>query len=273
MIISIIEIVLAVLFIVYDIILLVLTPGTLFNVIFSFTHVWAIAGGILAFLGIYRIKNGKSWWFSIKKRLKILILIILSVGVIIAGINLGFILTPETVPLEYEGDYVILLGGGIDKDGKLPDTVLARVQKAADYMNAHENAVCVVSGGKLRWQNYAEGPELKNQLVAAGVDPDRVVVEEKALDTIQNFKYGLKKLSEKTGRSEQEILNGKVVVVTTNFHMRRSLRLARRMGYTDVVGVSSDIPWIKVPHSYLREIGSYIKLNMRILLTGEPSLI
>jgi uncharacterized SAM-binding protein YcdF (DUF218 family) len=73
--------------------------------------------------------------------------------------------------------------------------------------------------------------------------------------------------------SEQEILESRIMVITNAFHLRRALRLTKRMGFKNTKGIAAKIPWYSVPHSYLREICSYIKLNVRILLTGKPKPI
>ena len=78
-------------------------------------------------------------------------------------------------------------------------------------------------------------------------------------------------LAEFRGVSRQEVLETSTAIVTSRFHLRRSERLARRIGYTNIKGIPAACPAIYVPHNYLREICAYVKLNLRILLTGEPS--
>lgn len=259
--------------VVYDFTLLILNPGTFLDNLTSFTHIWLALGGYHIFLGIYRIKTGHSFWKIMKKWVKLTIGSITAIGGLIAVINLGFILTPKTVSLEEVSDYVILLGGGIDKNGKLPKSVLNRVNKAAEYLNLHQEVTCVVTGGTLKWLPYAEAPEIKRQLVAAGIREDRILVEDQALDTIQNFQFSCEMLAKEKGVSKSEILNSKIVVVTTAFHLRRAERLANRMGFKNIKGIPSKCPAFHVPMNYVREICAYIKLNLRILLTGEPSLL
>ena len=179
-------------------------------------------------------------------------------------------MNPVVVGIEDKAENVILLGGGIDKDGKLPKSVMTRVEKTAEYLNAHPQSICVVTGGTLKWLPFAEAPELKNQLVNKGVAPERILVEDQAKDTIQNFQFSCKMLAEYKGQSLQEVLETPTAVVTNCFHLRRSERLARRMGFTNIKGIPAKCPAIYVPQNYVREICAYVKLNLRILLTGEP---
>lgn len=251
----------------YDFVLIALCPGTFWDNVFSFSHVWLIFGFYFIFLGIYRLKTKHSFWKIWKKWIKIAFSLVFSVVILIFLVNLSFILNPKTVNLSESSDYVILLGGGIDKNGKLPSSVNSRVLKAAEYLKLHPNTICVVTGGTLKWLPYAEAPEIKRQLVLNGISADRILLEDKSLDTIQNFQNSIEVLKNFNGKSESEILNSKILVVTSYYHLRRAERLAKRIGFTNIKGIGSKIDFIKVPHSYFREICAYIKLNLRILLT------
>ena len=263
-------IILGIISIAYDAILILINPGTFWDIVVSFTHIWLVLGAYLIFLGVYRKKTGHSFWKIWKRWIKITFVSLASVGAIIAIVNLAFILNPAVVGLEDKADNVILLGGGIDKKGKLPESVLSRVEKAAEYLNQHPKAVCVVTGGTLKWLPFAEAPELKNQLVKRGIAPERILVEDQAKDTIQNLQFSCKMLAEYRGLSIEETLDMPTAVVTSHYHLRRSERLARRIGFTNIKGIPAACPVIYVPHSYLREICAYVKLNLRIMLTGEP---
>ncbi len=256
--------------ILYDIVLIVLCPGTFWDNVFSFTHIWAALGAYCIFTGIWRIKKGSAFVKAWSKKLKLTVGSLVGAAIIISGINLCFILTPELAREQDDIDYVILLGGGISKDGKLPKSVVARGEKAAEYLNQHKNAICVVSGGTLHFLPVAEAPELKRLLEKNGVESSRILVEDQALDTIQNFKYSCKMLADFEGVSQQQILDSRIAVVTSYFHLRRAERLAKRMGFTQIKGIGSKTSPINVPHCYVREICAYIKLNLRILLTGQP---
>ena len=263
-------IILGILSIAYDVILILINPGTFLDIVFSFTHIWLALGAYLIFIGIYRIKTGHSFWSIWKKWIKISFVSLVSAGAVIAVINLIFILNPVVVSVNETAENVILLGGGIDKDGNLPKPVMDRVEKAAEYLNQHPETVCIVTGGTLKWLPFAEAPELKNQLVNKGVAPERILVEDQAKDTIQNFQFSCKMLAEYRGVSITEILEAPTAVVTSRYHLRRSERLARRIGFKNIKGIPVGCPVIYIPHSYVREICAYVKLILRILLTGEP---
>lgn len=275
------------LFIIYTVVLHILSPGTFMDIITSFCNIWLVAGVFLIWLSVYRLKHGYSLWSRIQKKWKKVILIITGCCVSIALINLIFILTPRILNLDkaaceesapekdacfFNGNqvYVFLLGGGIDKNGKLPKPVIRRVEKTAEYMKRNQTAVCVVTGGTLKWLPYPEAPELKRQLVRRGIPENRIFVEDQAKDTIQNLQLGTEVLKNELGVSTKTVLENPVVLVSSRYHLRRAQRLARRMGFENVTGFGSRTPLFHVPMAYLREICAYVKLNARILLTGKP---
>lgn len=269
----IILIVLGILCIVYDAILILINPGTFWDNFFSFTHIWIFFGLVLIFLSVYKIKKG-FWIFEKMKRwAKLTIVSLFSLIILVSLVNLLFILTPKINRMEESADYLILLGGGIDKDGNLPSSVLSRVEKAADYLKLHQECVCVVTGGTLKWLPYPEAPAIKNHLIKKGIESDRILLEDKAKDTIQNLQFSCKLISETFEIPLQEVLESKVVIVTSRFHLRRAERLAKRIGYNNVKGIGSKCPFIYIPHDYFREICAYVKLNARIIFTGKPENI
>ena len=254
----------------YDFILIIINPGTFLDIVFSFTHIWLTLGAYLIFVAVYRIKTKHSFWSCWKHWIKITFVSLASVVAVISIINLCLILHPAVVSTDERAEHVILLGGGIDKDGKLPKSVITRVEKTAEYLLKNPESICVVTGGTLKWLPYPEAPELKRQLVAAGVSEERILVEDQAKDTIQNFELSCKMLAEYKGVSIQEVLDTPTAVITSSYHLRRSERLARRIGYSNIKGIGAACPAVYVPHSYVREICAYVKLNLRILLTGKP---
>ena len=268
---NILLIILGILSISYDAILILLNPGTFWDNVFAFTHIWLALGAYLIFVAIYRIKTKHSFWSVWKRWIKLTIVSLISIASVISIINLSLILTPSIVGTNEKADNVILLGGGISKDGKLPKSVMSRVEKAAEYLNKNPDSICVVTGGTLKWLPYPEAPEIKRQLVAAGINSERILVEDQAKDTIQNFQLSCKMLAEYKEQTIQEVLNTPTAVVTSRFHLRRSERLARRIGFTNIKGIPAACPPIYILHNYVREICAYVKLNLRILLTGEPT--
>lgn len=253
----------------YDFIIITLNPGTFLDNLTSFSHIWLIPGIYLIYAGIFRLKKQKSFFSSLPKAVKITEVILIFLFVIISIPCLYFILTPDQNP-QPNADYVFLLGGGIDKNGVLPTNVLYRCETAVNYLQNNPNTQVIVTGGTLKFLPFPEAPAIKAALEEKGISSDRIIIEAQALDTIQNFQYSLDLIITLENITKEEALNKSVVVVTNNFHLTRALRLAQRIGFTNIHGLAAKTAWYMVPHMYLREIGAYIKLQLRILLTGKP---
>lgn len=265
------EFVIGELFILYGMLLHFMNPGTLFSELVSFCNIWILIGAIFLFLGTYRKNHQKSFIRALKRGQKIALACLMGAGLTIASVNLYFIRHP-VVGASSDTKYVIILGGGIDKNGQLPQTVQKRIELAADYLLENKNALAVATGGTL-YHLPPEAPAMKNYLISLGIEADRILIDDKALDTIQNFQNSCQVLSEYENLPKSAILESKILVVTSFFHLARAQRLARRMGFKHITGLGSPTATIKLLDSYSREICSYIKLNLRILLTGKPAKI
>lgn len=265
------EFVIGELFILYGMLLHFMNPGTLFSELVSFCNIWILIGAIFLFLGTYRKNHQKSFIRALKRGQKIALPCLMGAGLTIAAVNLYLIRHPA-VGAASDTKYVIILGGGIDKNGQLPQTVRNRIELAADYLLENKNAIAVATGGTL-YHLPPEAPAMKNYLISLGIEADRILIDDKALDTIQNFQNSCQVLSDHENLPKSAILESKILVVTSFFHLARAQRLARRMGFKHITGLGSPTAAIKLLDSYSREICSYIKLNLRILLTGKPAKI
>ena len=257
--------VLAVLFTGYFIVLQFMSPSNFWGTIFSFSMAWLLMGILFAALFIFRKKD---YFSGIPAILKKVFAALMLIGFSAALICLYFILTPRISSGTEEVKYV--LGGGITKDMKLTQAMQQRVKTASEYLKHHPNAKAVVTGGHLRFTKCSEASVLKTALVSHGIDRNRIIEEEKALDTIENFKYSAVLLSQSENISISEVISSPVAVITSGFHLARAEYLAARIGFTNVYGVPSSVPPVFVLNSYCREICAYIKLFFRVIFTGKP---
>lgn len=243
------------------------SPGTFLGTIFGFSAIWFLLAVICVVIFLLRKKH---LWRKCSKKLKIIFYSILGIGFLVAGINLFFICHPKLADGKENPEYVILLGGGITKDAELTDNIKQRVKICAEYLKEHPNAICVVTGGKGPFAPCPESDVLKPAVEAYGIAGERVLAENQAKDTIQNFKFSANILAEHSGKSIEEILNSSVTIITNDFHIARAERLAKRMGFTNFYGKCARTPALFRLNVYSREILCYVKLNLRILFTGEP---
>lgn len=171
----------------------------------------------------------------------------LSLGVLVLGAT-GVMIFRAGLSKPEPCQYVIVLGAMVYPDG--PSVSLQeRIDAAYEYLCDNPDAIAVVSGGKGDDEHISEGQCMYQHLVAMGIDPERIWVEDQARSTWGNLNYSLELIEEKTGTRPNE-----VGVLTHEFHLFRAGLQARDMGLT-VKGIpakSEDFQrWL---HYFIREI-------------------
>ena len=152
----------------------------------------------------------------------------------------------------YKTDYLIILGGGI-KGETVSLTLQERLNKGIEYLNEYPDTKVIVTGGKGFEETITEAEAMKRYLVARGIDSKRIIMEDKATSTKENFEYSRELL---WGLGYKEKM--KVMVITSDFHMMRAKMLAKRFGF-DPYGITCSTPVSVRLNSYIREYFAVIK--------------
>ena len=138
----------------------------------------------------------------------------------------------ETVILRYgeedltaiPADAVVVLGAGVN--GRTPSlTLRTRIDAAERYLRQHPDVPAVLSGGQGPGEDITEARCMYNELVARGIDPKRLILEERSASTAQNLRYSVPLLEERGFDS----CGGRLAIVTNDFHMLRSKLLVGRV--------------------------------------------
>lgn len=155
-----------------------------------------------------------------------------------------------------DADILVVLGAGLN--GRQPSRVLkARLDVTYDYMTAHPDAVAVLTGSQGSNEEVTEASAMAQYLTGKGIDEDRLYLEEEAHNTAQNIKFSVA-LMEKLG------LEGKVMVVSSDFHLYRAERIFERFGI-DVGSLPAPTPQEGlVPlNCYVREYCSIVVMGLK----------
>ena len=148
-------------------------------------------------------------------------------------------------------DYIVVLGAQV-KPGR-PSKVLAmRLDTAYDYLIQNENTVAIVSGGQGSNEPESEAQCMKRYLVEKGIAPQRVIMEDQSVNTNQNLTFSAEKMSH--GKEQAA-----VGIVTNNFHVFRSVSIAKRLGYGEVCGIAAPSYLPLQPNNMLREFFGVMK--------------
>ena len=117
-------------------------------------------------------------------------------------------------------DYLLILGGPLENE-KPADLLMQRIKTGAEYLEEHPNMKAVVSGGiKGKNQKKSEARIMADALNELGIPDERIILEEQAKTTLQNFKYTKQMLGE----------DAKVIYVTSAFHIWRSTYIMDKAG-------------------------------------------
>lgn len=152
-------------------------------------------------------------------------------------------------------DAVIVLGAGVN--GRSPSLSLrTRLDAALDYLEENPDIPVVLTGGLGYGEEITEARCMYDYLTARGVAPERLILEEQAGNTAENFAFSKELLIER-GIDPAEDL---VAVVTNDFHIARAKLIAAKQGYGYAFGVPAELPWKHLEvNYYLREAFAMVK--------------
>jgi len=143
-------------------------------------------------------------------------------------------------------DGILILGGGTE--GEIyasrgvtnADQGLTRLVAAYELARQHPEARVVFSGGPFPISDpESEARAARNILIGLGLEPERIVLEARSLNTWQNFTYTRALVKPKDGETW--------VLITSAFHMPRAMAIASKVKW-------KMIPW---PADYMTATGSH----------------
>lgn len=174
-------------------------------------------------------------WFFIKKNWRAG-LINLMIGVFIWGASIFPVANAILKGIEDgsevsgipNGDVIILLGGGVYGDlqdisgiGIPTEHMIVRITTAVRLQKRLDVPI-IVSGGSVFKGKKAEAPIVKRFIADLGVPANKVIIEDKSRDTMENAKY--------TAEICRKFGYKKPILVTSSNHMKRSIESFEKVG-------------------------------------------
>ena len=142
--------------------------------------------------------------------------VILCIGILILGVTEALIIKASFGDPDPGCRYVVVLGAKVRHDG--PSVSLQnRIDAAYDYLTAHPDAIAIVSGGKGEDEPITEAECMYNGLIAKGIDPERLWIEDKATSTWENLQFSLDLIEDKTGIRPESI-----GIISSEYHLFRA---------------------------------------------------
>ena len=132
-------------------------------------------------------------------------------------------------PLRVSGDSILLLGGGSLVDVPLPENWSGQVQDvpaqrviAAYTLHRRTGWPVIVSGGEVFRGEGREAVVMRDVLTGFGMDPGKIIMEDKSLNTEENAVFSATILKQRGYY--------RPVLITSAFHMPRSVSELKRAG-------------------------------------------
>lgn len=223
--------------------LLTIVPG------FQFSIVLCLAFAALSVLFYFLLKFPTPLNAVIVKVLCVLLI----VGILAAGVTLGFILSAAH-PLAAEAcDSIVVLGAAVQ--GTVPSLALQeRINAAYNYLIANPDSIAVLSGGQGRGEEITEAACMYRELTNMGIDGSRLLLEQSSTSTIENLRFSLAILETHTGSRP-----AKIGIVSSEYHIFRATLFAKSLNL-ESVGIPARTSWFIIRlNYYLREVAAVWK--------------
>jgi uncharacterized SAM-binding protein YcdF (DUF218 family) len=172
----------------------------------------------------------------------------LCIGLLVVGITECLIIKASFGDPREKCEYMVVLGAKVRADGPSV-SLMDRINAAYAYMTEHPDVIAVVSGGQGPDEHMSEAQCMYDHLVARGIDPERVWMEEQATNTLENIRFSLDLIEEQTGTRPNEI-----GLVSSEYHLYRAGLFARKENVISY-GIPARTSWVALRVNYfLREI-------------------
>ena len=215
----------------------------------NFGWFWILAGAgfwLAAFLRRFPERLAAVW-------VSRLILVSLAVVFLLIGILSVFVISGMNPPVPGSLDYVIVLGAHVR--GKRPSLALSqRIEKAKETSEEYPEAVLILSGGQGSGEEISEAQCMWNELTKAGVDEERLILEDQSTTTRENLEFS----DRLCGCAKK-----RCGILSNDFHLYRALKLAGKLGYEDVYGIAGESEVLMKPHYIVREAAALIRQAIR----------
>ena len=144
--------------------------------------------------------------------------------------NIIIYIYAEKKPSQHAQTMVILGSQVIGTPAIASPTLADRLDVAVQYLNQNPETKVVVCGGQGEDESATEASVMAKYLIDKGIEANRVYQEDKSRRTAEQFIF-----------ANRVLPLGKTVVVTNDFHILRSIMLAKRSGVHDVSGLSAPL--------------------------------
>ena len=152
----------------------------------------------------------------------------------------------QIMPHRMNFDYVIIHGCGLSGGNRMTRLLSNRVDKAIQiYGKCAKKPFIIPSGGQGNDERVSEAKAMSDYLIAHGIPADHILPEDRSTTTRENLLYSRQIIDNRQS-------NGRVALVSSNYHIYRCLLLARDVGLK-CTGIGADVALYFWPSALIRE--------------------
>ena len=144
----------------------------------------------------------------------------------------------------------IIMGSSVSADGTPGGAMRRRVGAALQLGDEFSNLIYLPTGGIFPDRPYSEAEAMKNLLMEAGIDPQRIILECKSKNTLQNSIHAATIIKKMPAPDA-------VIVCSDSYHLPRSRILLHLMGisttYRPMPSGRQAAGWIRWAYFWCRE--------------------
>lgn len=215
----------------------------------SLPYSFWVTGALLIALGAFMVLLR----FIGSETVRGIMILLVCTDLIVLEVLMGLIsVQAQRDPAAQECDAAIVLGAQVN--GTVPSMALrTRLDAALDFMDENAQAVIFLSGGKGSGEDISEAQAMYNYLQAKGADMTRVYMENASTSTLENLR------NTQALAAELGIELNDLCIITSEFHMSRSMYIASRLDIDAISYSAKTRPWLFKMNYYLREIPAFLK--------------
>jgi len=154
---------------------------------------------------------------------------------------------------------ILVLGSGTPNCLASP-TLQSRLNKALELASNWPTSRIIVSGGVDFGLRCSEASVMADFLAAKGFSNSRIMLEERSTSTDENLRFSAQIL-----QANGIALDDTIALVTSDFHVARAMRIARKSGFSSIQGIPAATPLYLRYNAWLREYFA----NISGFLLGE----
>ncbi|ARK30557.1 YdcF family protein [Halalkalibacter krulwichiae] len=149
-------------------------------------------------------------------------------------------------------DFLIILGAKVD--GTTPSLSLQfRIDAAAIYLLENPQTIVIATGGQGPDEDLTEAETIKRELVAKGINANRIKLEGNSTTTEENIKLSIPYLPNQSQTG---------IVVSNDYHLYRAIKIGNDEGL-QLIGLPAKTPILSLPKSYIREYLAITKYYLK----------